>query len=381
VDAVTHSSATYTYLRVLFQIANWLVATLCGWLVAVAFRDEADLSRTFSTICRMGLLLSLYAIYQWVADRCGLPLTGIRRPWVGVTAGAGGEDLAAYFVEMDRFYRPNSFACEPKDYAAFCVFWTTLLLARMAFWPCTYRQTLQFLVIAAGLYLSAATSGWAAFLGVVVLGIHTALRRPEVGFRWLWQLGLPAAILSAAAIVSLGLRCGDLAGHLDLIVEERWTSRIDNPLGDLPEEAAKEILHERPQLGIFGVGMGGISFYIAQSLGGSDLILYPNNGLLAWICNLGIVGLALWYLTFQQGVWAALRVAPNGGDRNVPMLAFLGLALMIQSLVYTKLPLLSLSMGCLLAAEFRCDRRQVAGRGAARACGRARFRHSLGSAV
>ncbi len=102
-------------------------------------------------------------------------------------------------------------------------------------------------------------------------------------------------------------RCLEYAG-------ERFFGRLGDivteGLQDLAEIEAKKILEDNPEMAIFGTGLGGISFYIAQNLGGQQtMILFPNAGLLGLLCDLGVVGIALLLWCVRIGLRPAMDIA------------------------------------------------------------------------
>src|SRR5208282_5377895 len=216
---------------------------------------------------------------------------------------------------------------------------------------------LAFGVIATALWLTASTSAWAS--GLCCLGLIATVAT-VTGSRRSGGMRLPPAALFVLLVLLVAA-----AGWLiyrdtaSAILEERWSKRMEDPLSDLPEQLALEVLHERPIFCAFGTGLGGMSFYIAEKMAfGQRVVLFPNNGLLALVCNVGIVGLLLGALAVKNGL---LTLVP--GRRANPearMLAVAGASAAVQCLIFSQTWVMALAFGLLLAAEFR-SRQRAAG--------------------
>jgi len=139
---------------------------------------------------------------------------------------------------------------------------------------------------------------------------------------------------------------------LKTVFEERWTSRILQPLSDQPVEETLYVLSNNPLLAIFGAGAGGMSFYIAQNLGGYELILASTVGIVNLIGDLGFVGLSIMLIVMWPGIRNLLfRRAAN--DDVCRCLSFMGCVFLCQCLISAPSYILSASFGFFLASQFR----------------------------
>lgn len=282
IESMAGASSAYGPWRWLVQILNWLIMLGVARQVALCRGSEVFLHRLRAATLPVGALLCAYAVYQYAAYQYGLPATGIRRTF------GFEEEVAAYATTSIHVPRPGSLVGEPKGLGLACVFWIAVWLL-----PGRPKQRLgrglDYLMgalIAATLWLTASTSAWAGAMSAV--GYAAAFR---AGRRRL-LLKVVAGVFFVLATVNFTQSLG--APALRDVVEARWTSRIQEPLNDASERLTLELLAQRPMSSICGFGLGGVSFYLAEALGGGQvLILAPNNGFLTLLTSVGVVGLAL----------------------------------------------------------------------------------------
>jgi len=268
------------------------------------------------------------------------------------------ETYVAYAGNDGAVYRIGSLVGEPKQLAACCIFWLALVMS--AFVDKEFSRKTRFLlltVILLTLWFTASTSGWIAALCCLSLAI------PLIG-RWNGHrsvvptcIGLGLLVLLSSALITgnVGERLADSGFWQAVKVRlvdrlSEGTDVISSSLSDGPEQLTIELLSERPHLAIFGVGQGGVSFYIAEMTGGSPIILSPNNGVLALVSSIGIVGIGLLLFVFFR--LACLVTPGRGGAPNAGAMALVGIVAWLQVCIFPQPYLISCACGFLLSAGF-----------------------------
>jgi hypothetical protein len=353
-NAVQSSSASYTILRGVISAFNWTVALGMAAQIASALQRPQSVKLIAKSVIIVGFGLSLYAIYQNVAYSYGLPTTGIRRPVLtGMIDATHREEFASYHLDNEALtvFRPGSLVGEPKGLGAVLVLWISILIVQ----GLAQRFTIRIAVILATmlyvLWLTASTSAWGG--GVLMLCIlaialqtHSAL---HAGLKRSALLILVSAVLMVGGVTYLLFKT---AGTISATISARTIDRLrfDRSFGDLPEKTTLVVLAKRPLFAIVGSGLGGISFYIAEELGGTQLILTPNSGILSTISEIGILGTLLLLgvcLPGMQLIWSRIR---RGGLIEL-QLAIVGSAALGMYFVKGNPLLLSCGLGLLIAAK------------------------------
>ncbi|MCC6587582.1 MAG: hypothetical protein IT168_12870 [Bryobacterales bacterium] len=354
VEQLAGQRAVYSSLRGIVQIVNW--ALMFGVAYEICYAAAA--AREFLQACRVvnaaAIILCAYGIYQAAAIPRGWPSTGIRRPIAGISASTTGEQQAAFVVQGQTIYRPGSLLGEPKTLGGACITWIAFALGRAFTGRVTGIGLCSIGLFILTLFLTASTSAWGAALVSMLVFVYAVppQRRTQV-FIWggiMWGL-----LMTSGSFDIVGAyRVADSITVSDVIVE-RTVSRIEDSgvLEDLPEQYALSVLRSDYWKTVFGVGLGGMSFYIAQELPfASEYILFPNNGLLGWICNVGIVGLVLLLLTVAPGV-SVLQTGCRDTYRRG--LAFVGTVVLLQCLIHGGYFMWSIALGLLFAAAMLSD--------------------------
>ena len=352
IDAMVGRSIVYEKLRSTVQILNWLIAVGVAWQIAISLSIPNDFKKIRKIVIAVGIVHSLYALYQIFAFYFNLPMTGINRPYSEIGEAYGISQYGIHTFENIGIYRVNSFVGEPKHFGTISLIWIGLLLSLYlegAKERGLFLKTLLFFIV---LLLTQST---VAFIGCLI-----ALILATVGSFYYRKTNLHIFII---ALLIIG--CGTILldkmnifsigkGNIIEIISERSTQRLSdivlNGPNDLPEIEAIEVLKQKPYLGLLGTGLGGISFYIAKNLYGSDIILTPNNGFLSFICSIGIIGVFFMIICFKRGIYLALSSAHHV-KKEIKSLAFVGLILILQSFVFNS-NILTFAFGFLLAAEF-----------------------------
>lgn len=349
VDAMAAGTPIYGRLRAVLQIINWLITLGVAWQIGRAFTVPGAFQKARTGFLIAALLLCGYGVYQYVALQTGLPTTGIRRPFESTTTSVVQEEFASYTLSGREIFRPGSLIGEPKGLGGACVFWVALILTVYVEGKGTPAINFLMTLVLLALFLTASTSAWFGCLGGFFLAYLVFLRRGEKGLMAALRVPLLAfmLLLSAAAI----FRWDVVKSTAEDILEARITSRIESAVGDLPEEVARKVLAERPHLLVTGTGLGGISFYIAEYLGGNQpFVLFPNNGVLGIICNIGLIGLGLILLMGYRGMKTILK---SGARTNLQeqTLVLVGTTVLLQCLIFGAPWQFSVALGFLAAAE------------------------------
>lgn len=354
-DAFAGVSPVYGKLRAVVQIVGWLIMLGMAWNIALAFAEPGSFEKAQPAILLTGVVLCLYAYYQTAASRFDWPATGIRSPVALATGEMTEERTAGYTLAGTSVFRPGSLVGEPKGLGFTCVFWLALVLSRWLTGRVDIRLGVALLVVVGALWLTASTSAWGgalACLGVTAFyGLLTGAG--ETGNRQ----GLSLAALGVLAACAVGVLFLVYREDVADIYEQRWSSRVVDPLSDAPEKTSLEVLADQPYLALWGTGLGGMSFYIARrSTELEHMIFFPNNGLLGFVCNVGAMGLILLFLSVQDGLLAPFR--GRGPAQAAQALAVVGLAALLQCFIFAGSWLMSAAIGCLLAAG-ACSRNSV----------------------
>lgn len=341
IEAMGTTSATYRELRVLVQLNNWFVQIGAAWQIALAFSEPGAFQKARPYLLAVGVVLCVYAYYQFVAYRVGLPATGIGR----MVVATGEEERASFTIGGEEIYRPGSFVGEPKGLGVGIIFWLAVLIAGRFSGRAGKADGIVMLTFLIALLLTSSTSAWASALCMVGLSLYALPRWG--GSAIMGVRGIVLVLVAGLAVTGVALL---LFPNMGEIVWYRFVERMQDPVSDLPEVTALEVLKNNPSLAIFGTGLGGISFYIAEALGGEQtLILFPNNGLLGMVCNVGVVGVVLVVLSCWAGIWMLL-FARVPADRSRGCVALVGLVLLVQCFILPQPYAFSAALGFLWAA-------------------------------
>ena len=356
---VSGQSAVYAELRGVVQIANWLIMLAMAWHTSIALGEVRCFRKLRSILCLLAVAHCVYAAYQVVAIKYGLPSTGTRRPSVGSTSDLMGEEFAVFVLQGVDVLRPCSFVGEPKSLAAACNVWFALLLSRTIDQRMTYGHGATLVMVVVTLWLTASTSGWAVFAAIVAIFALVQCAQPRSLARVIALL-VVIAMTGVLAVLLIDPH-STVSNVIGAMFESRWSERIATPLGDLPEELAIDILKEAPELALFGCGLGGVSFFIADKLAtGAEFILFPNNGLLGIVCNIGCVGLLIYVLAWWPGLRSIVGKGRGGHVGHRLQYAIVACACVVQVLSFGELYISALGLG-LCAALARGIREQEVG--------------------
>lgn len=348
IGAMAGKSSVYGSLRGVIQIIDWLILAGAAWQVAIALSLPGAMGAR-KTIILVGILYCAYAIYQVIAYWTDLPSTGIRRVYEGVAANSEGEQFAGFHVGGIFLYRPGSLIGEPKGLGVISLVWISSILTFFMHGKVSLRLKMGLFIITSTLFLTFSTSAWAGFIGMIIIFLWTI--RKQLKNR-LVRLSMPmlALILGLAMADSSFFSQDNLS--VSAMIKERTVMR--EYLADLSEIEAKRVLEDHPELFLSGTGLGGMSFFIAENLGGSDIILFPNTGLLAYVCNMGFIGISLLIFALWRGLRLTLIGFPHI-DAGTRSLSFIGTVCLMQTFIFDAgISLFALAF--LLAADFRWRR-------------------------
>jgi len=348
IEAMSGRSAAYGPLRVFVQIFNWAVIAGVAWQISLALRENNQFDKARRWFIALGMFHSAVALYQVVAFWTGLPLTGIRRVAVGVGLNFNDPHLAIATIGDLALYRATSFVGEPRSLAAASMLWIAGLFTLYAEGRSNGRTHLAMLLSLLVLGMTLSTSGWGGFFLCLTLAGYLASTQRKWRLGGFFALSLFMGLL--LAVDSVGWMPEQLS--LKTVFEERWTGRIGQSLSDLPVEETLNVLSTHPLFAVFGAGAGGMSFYIAQNLGGYDMILASTVGIVNLIGDLGFVGLFIMLIAIRGGI-RNLLFHRSAQDDLCRRLSFMGCVFLCQSLIYAPSYILSASIGFLLASQFR----------------------------
>ncbi len=348
-DAMAGRSSVYGSLRGPVQILNWFIVAGAAWNVAIALTQPRAFERARRVLIVVGVLHSGYAIYQMAAYASGLPATGIRRPYSEVDLDSGGEQHAAFFYNGVNIGRPGSLIGEPKGLGAISLVWMAAMLTVLMEGGMNSKLAGAFVLSLITLFITFSTSAWGGFVSMMAIALWATRRR--MAYRvWRFLVPLLLVFISGWAIVERSGLVPEVKGGISSLIRERTIDRSDY-LADLAEVEAKEVIAEHPLIAICGTGLGGMSFYIAERMGGSDIILFPNTGLLAYLCDMGVLGVVLLLYALRRGLY--LSFLPSGEtDASALAMSFIGTVCLMQSFIFDA-GIRMFALAFLLAAELR----------------------------
>jgi hypothetical protein len=97
-----------------------------------------------------------------------------------------------------------------------------------------------------------------------------------------------------------------------------------------------------------------MSFYIAERTNEVQrLILFPNNGLLGIVCNIGVLGLGV---IMSVVVMALSKLRRPRCDAYTRKLCFVGLGVFLQCMIFNQPLFFSIALGFLTAGAARSNR-------------------------
>ncbi len=351
VEAMSGRSAAYGSLRPYVQIFNWSIMVGVAWQIAQALSTRGAFKIARRWLIVLGMLHCTVAIYQVVAFETDLPITGIRRVAVDVGLNADDPHLAMTTIGELPLYRATSFAGEPRGLASASMLWITALFTLYVQGRANRRTHMALLLSLLVLVLTLSTSGWGGFFCCLALMLYFASSHRKS--RWLGAFVVLLLFLGILmAVDSTGLLPEQIS--LSSIFENRWTERVDDPLTDMPVKETLKVLSAYPQFVLFGTGAGGMSFYIAENLGGREVILAATVG---WVCILGDLGLAgiLLMITAMWGGIRNLLFRWAASDDVSRYMAFMGCVFLCQYMISAGSWMLSCAFGFLLASQFRSE--------------------------
>ncbi|MDF1593770.1 MAG: hypothetical protein P1P89_19860 [Desulfobacterales bacterium] len=356
IGSMAGKSAVYGQLRGVGQILNWLIIIGAAWQIGIAFSQTGGFEKARKVIIGVGVLHSVYALYQVIAFYLSLPMTGIRRPYSGIVADVMNEHFAAFQMGGATIYRASSLIGEPKGLGVISLVWIAALLTLLMEGKTRHRSrtTWALFLSLVVMFLTYSTSAWIGFVGMMAIALWTL--RNRFASRLARLLLLLALLIGGLAIVNFSGVLPKTPGGIISIVQERTTGR--EYLRDMPEIEAIQVLAEHPWMILSGTGLGGMSFYIARNLGGSDIILFPNTGLLAYISDMGLIGITLLIFSLRGGLRPTLTPSTQS-DEITRSLSFIGTVCLMQTFIFSA-GILMFGLAFLLAAEFRrCSLRSV----------------------
>lgn len=357
-EAISGRSTVYSLFRPLVQVFNWLIIVLVSWQIAVVLCNHDDFHRIRKIIILMGVLHSFYALYQISAFYLDLPMTGIRRPYSEIGKGYGIPQYGIDTYMNTALYRVNSFVGEPKHFGTISLVWISLLMSLFLESKQDKVSILKMFLFLVVLLLTYSTVAITGALITMSLFLLLSIYYNKSGL-WsfiLWVSSLVVIIFILGTYNILGFGTGSILEIFSERTIQSWQSILIFGPNDLPEVESLEVLKERPWLIWFGTGLGGISFYIAQNIGGLDIILSPNTGLLSFICSIGIVGIVFMIIVFKRSLLLPYTLT-DSVEKEVRSLAFVGSCLFLQCFIFSA-GILPFAFAFLLASDFMARSKQ-----------------------
>ena len=288
---------TYVSLAALVPIA---ILAVKSHAAAISFWNIYALAAVFS---------SFVGLTQIIMLSMGVPFMPILRMH-------GDHSLAATFSHGGEVvYRLYGFAGEPKALAAFML--PITLASALAsceeravrpWWGAPHFVCL-FMAVTILTFSTAAFIGLAIAVVILVVFVHRLQR-----YRRRFAQMLLIAALSLGAIQLLGQNSG---GQFDLmgLIEDRSVVRVQDQWLDRPEAAALNYLvFDRPDLSLFGVGLGMFNFHVPGLFWsrGTEPI---DSGWIVSLMDLGLVGTILLAIIIIRSI-VSLFLTANFAPRH-----------------------------------------------------------------
>jgi hypothetical protein len=330
--AMDADSPVYTILRAPVQVVQWLAQFSIARAVAT-WATLADFNSQPLRLMRgCVVLICLFGLYQIIAHSLGLPYNEIRRTAEQQVDGSRKSESAFFeFAGVD-IYRPGSVVGEPKGLGAYCLVHIYIMLAIAGRMLLSSRMTSVGLISIANV-ATLSTSSLVGLFGAQIPAIAFVCKRRAL----VLLSAIILLVVSCVGVVGVAASLSSGSGGIDqviAIVSLRTIDRLeaDSPLSDGPEIATIEVLGQSPLMLIAGAGLGGISFYIADYLGGSqNLILFPNNGMLGLIANVGMLGAVLYFINLFKVGSVAIMSPVQSRTKAIAVSAF---ALGVQYMIF-----------------------------------------------
>lgn len=334
-DIPDHVNPAYGEFRYIVQLFNFISMCICTWCVSRSFLSRDAPHHLYRAIAWITAINIAVATYQYVARSTGLPQIGISRSYDELVRVA-----AFSFGDIDIF-RPGALVGEPKALAALMV----LYLVVWYFKPGQSSMVERGLAVAAAVILVLTFSTTAL---VTLLAAGTFVLAAQIGEsrKTQKQLGSTLAI-GATGLVALSIMIALPATETQSLLYERYIGRLQGFAGDTSglDQIALMVWADGPLRMLFGLGLGGISFYMMPFVDPTWALAYaPNIGIINVLCDLGVLGLILLttpiiFLIHLSRV--AMRAAP---DDNRHVLRTIGICLCALWL-FGSGPSLGLAMG------------------------------------
>ena len=336
-------SIAYGMFRPIVQVGSWALMFLIAFEIAGLLTRRPSFFFTLRRVLLVfGVAMTLYGIVQYFAMSAGYETTGIRRAYLEV--GGESEQIAGFVSGDTVVRRVNSFFSEPKHFGQFVLVCLLLLISKMFVSEksnkivATPSNAFMLLLFAAGMWVSYSTSAWG---GVFVLAFFAAW-----GMLTLRGRTSPVLVVFMLfAFVGIYTIMPINSEQVGNIMEARTTARIAKGVfSDRAEQETIAILRDKPELIPCGVGLGNISFFIAERVGRTDVILTPNSGLLSTLSSIGVVGIML--LIFAALPKLYIYAIGSHRQRDIAM-ALVGLVCLTQTFIYPTPWLLTISIAFL----------------------------------
>jgi len=320
--------------RVLVQLVNFAFAALSTRALAAALKTEGAGELFWKVMTAAVLVHGLASLYQITAWIFSLPLIGISRAF-DLTEEVGTPDVATFSIEDTDILRLSGLIGEPKTAAAFFGAYLVAYLLRTfasSVRSSTFEKAALFLAVICFIG-SGSTSGLLGFVLGLAWALLTLARSRRFALLW-----VSAAVMGVGCFVFLGVLppFSDDVRAISEIVRLRTVERLEGPL-DPPVETSVSLFTSSASGMLFGTGLGGSTFPIAQDLGITfDYAYAANIGTILLLAELGLIGtlllvIPLAVLTHMLST-RTFEEYDNDRLRNVSTLGGFGIGAMAQML-------------------------------------------------
>lgn len=271
--------------RLVIQITSYINFVL----IFIIARKECSKAKGTELLIKSFLIttsiLCLYGLYQYFANKYGLPYRGI-------VYSATKTGFGSFHDSTDDIFRVNSFANEPKRLSYFLVIGLIILFKHRKIIIAKInllRYVLVTLLHVYILWLTYATSIYISLAVFVFLLISYVL---FISYNKLLFRQLLFLIIAAVSAYYYQ------TNYFDSIYEARVEAQLENE-EIRAEVRGQEFLLNHPEMFILGLGPGNYNFALSKEYDGKAGItingyLIPyNSGLMTYLFDFGILGLLL----------------------------------------------------------------------------------------
>lgn len=294
IDTVTETSSFQSpFFRTIIQMFTYMNGLLIYSIVWYNSKNIGNVLIFFKSYVITTTFLCFYAGYQLLASAIHLPFRGI-------VYSAGKVGIGAFAASGSVILRVNSFCVEPKTFSAILFASIILLLCYLDIRPQISRfkrgseNFLSYLLIVIhGIFLFLTYSSSSYIATGIFITFYLIINIFKNTFRKSFNLLILLIIAFLIVYLSLG------SNFIDGILQ----SRINDQLGTRRVEYyAWDLILRKPELAIFGVGLGNYNFLFAQEFKGTVGVFGTgyldvlSSGLVTHFFDIGIIGMIILWI-------------------------------------------------------------------------------------